>query len=362
VLVPLEDEPVPDELPEPFDPDEVELPLPEPEPDELPVPDPELEPELDPENEPDPEPEEPPLDDAAPEDPLPPVGMVVALPLHPALAPPYAHAHPMHTARAEPRIPILLPRKPNNDGPERTSRSRSVGVSISFCRRAVFRWPHHTWRMELALLTLVAVCWAVLGAGATSSFALWIGRPGRSPELESSWERYAWSKRFRFLPATGQWPHARAPRIEARVDDIDMVIEACTMTIRGASRPCTRVWALAPAFRPARVAVSSDPRLLQGPWVHELEAVRLGDEFFDRDLSVRSSSGDAAVRLLPPPLRRSLMGLLSSTVGLAVVLKVEEGEVSLIWLGEETRPAMLDEACAVVVDACRATAGSAAYR
>jgi hypothetical protein len=216
--------------------------------------------------------------------------------------------------------------------------------------------------MELALLTLVAVCWAVLGAGATSSFALWMGRPGRSPELEALWQRYAWSKRFRFLPATGQWPHARAPRIEARVDDVDVVIEACTMTIRGASRPCTRVWALAPAPRPARVAVSSDPRLLQGPWVHELEAVRLGDEFFDRDLSVRSSSGDAAVRLLAPPLRRSLQGLLSSTIGLALVLKVEEGEVSLTWLGEETRPAMLDEACAVVVDACRATAGPAAYR
>jgi hypothetical protein len=216
--------------------------------------------------------------------------------------------------------------------------------------------------MELALLTLVAACWAVLGAGATSSFALWMGRPGRSRELESSWERYAWSKRFRFLPATGQWPHARAPRIEARVDDVDMVIEACTLTIRSASRPCTRVWALAPTARPARVVVSSDPRLLQGPWVHDLEAVRLGDDFFDRDLSVRSSSGDAAIRLLPPPLRRSLMGLLSSTVGLAIVLKVEEGEVSLTWLGEETRPAMLDEACAVVVDACRATAGSVAYR
>jgi hypothetical protein len=216
--------------------------------------------------------------------------------------------------------------------------------------------------MELALLTLVAVCWAVLGTGAASSLALWMGRGGRSRDLESAWERYAWSKRFRFLPATGQWPHARAPRIEARVDDLDVVIEPCTMTIRGSSRPCTRVWALAPVPHFARLAVSSDPKLLQGPWLHDLETVRLGDAFFDRDLAVRSSSGDAAVRLLPPPVRRSLQGLLSSTYGLAVVLKVEEGEVSLTWLGEETSPAMLDEACAVVVDACRATAGSAAYR
>jgi len=113
--------------------------------------------------------------------------------------------------------------------------------------------------MELALLTLVAVCWAVLGTGASSSVALWMGRGSRSRDLESSWQRYAWSKRFRFLPATGQWPHARAPRIEARVDDIDIVIEACTMTIRGSSRPCTRVWALAPLPCPARVVVSSHP-------------------------------------------------------------------------------------------------------
>src|SRR5579871_4331296 len=54
--------------------------------------------------------------------------------------------------------------------------------------------------VELALLTLVAACWAVLGAGATSSLALWIGRGSRSPDLECLWQRYAWSKRFRFLP------------------------------------------------------------------------------------------------------------------------------------------------------------------
>jgi hypothetical protein len=206
--------------------------------------------------------------------------------------------------------------------------------------------------MELALLTLVAVCWAVLGTGATSSLTLWMGRGSRSRDIERSWRRYAWSKRFRFLPATGQWPHARAPRIEARIDDIDVVIEACTMTIRGSSRPCTRVWALAPLPPLARVVVSSHPMLLQGPWVHELEAVRLGDGSFDRDLAVRSSSGDSAIRLLAPPLRRSLRKLLTSMCGMAVVMKLEEGEVSLTWLGEETRHAVLDEACALVVDTC----------
>jgi len=96
--------------------------------------------------------------------------------------------------------------------------------------------------------------------------------------------------------------------------------------------------------------------------VHELEAVHVGDGQFDRDLAVRSSSGDAVVKQLAPPLLRSLRGLLSSTCGLAVVMKLEEGEVSLTWLGEETCHALLDEACAVVVNACRASAGSEAYR
>jgi hypothetical protein len=217
--------------------------------------------------------------------------------------------------------------------------------------------------MELALLTFIAVCWAVLGTGAITSLVAWVSRGGeRSGDLDASWQRYAWSKSFRFLPATGQWPHARSPRVEGRVDDIDVVIEACTMTIRGSSRPCTRVWARAPLPNPARVVVSSDPKLLQGPGVHELQAVRMGDPFFDQALAVRTSSGEAAYRLLPPALRRALQGLLSSTHRLAIVLKVEEGEVSLTWLGEETRPAMLDEACAVVVSACCAGAASAAYR
>jgi hypothetical protein len=217
--------------------------------------------------------------------------------------------------------------------------------------------------MELALLTFIAVCWAVLGTGAITSFIVWSTRGGeRSGDLDASWQRYAWSKRFRFQPATGQWPHARAPRIEGKVDDVDIVIEACRMTIRGSSRPCTRVWARAPVPYPARVVVSSDAKLVQGPGVHELEVVRLGDPFFDHALAVRTSSGDAAYRLLPPPLRRALQGLLSSTYRLALVLKVEEGEVSLTWLGEETRPAMLDEACTVVVRACSASTASAAYR
>jgi hypothetical protein len=217
--------------------------------------------------------------------------------------------------------------------------------------------------MELALLTFVALCWAVLGTGAITSIVASLSRHGaRSRELDLCWQRYASSKRFRFLPASGQWPRARSPRIEGRVDDIDIVIEACTMTIRGSSRPCTRVWARAPLPSRARVVVSSDPKLLQGPGVHELESIKVGDPFFDHALCVRTSSGDAACRLLPPPLRRALQGLLSSTYRLGMVLKLEEGEVSLTWLGEETRPAMLDEVCAVVVNACCAGAASAAYR
>jgi hypothetical protein len=217
--------------------------------------------------------------------------------------------------------------------------------------------------MELALLTFLAVCWAVLGTGAITSFVVWTARGARrgERELDEAWKSYACSKQYRFRPASGQWPHARAPRIEGRVDDIDVVIEACTMTIRGSPHPCTRVWGRATVPHPSRIVVSSDPKLLQGPGVHELEPVALGDPFFDHALAVRTSSGDAACRLLPPPLRRSLQGLLSSTYRLAMVLKFEEGEVSLTWLGEETRPAMLDEACAVVARAC-APAGSAAYR
>jgi hypothetical protein len=215
--------------------------------------------------------------------------------------------------------------------------------------------------MELALLTFLAVCWGVLGTGAITTIVAWSSREGRSGELDAAWKSYAWSKRFRFLPASGQWPNARSPRIEGRVDDIDVVIEACTMTIKGSPRPCTRVWGRAAVPHPARVVVSSDPRLVQGPGVHELERVALGDPFFDHALAVRTSSGDAACRLLPTSLRRSLQGLLSSTYRLSMVLKLEEGEVSLTWLGEETRPAMLDEACAVVARAC-APGGSAAYR
>jgi hypothetical protein len=217
--------------------------------------------------------------------------------------------------------------------------------------------------MELALLTFLAACWAVLGTGAITSLAAWTSRgAARSRDLDAAWERYAWSKRFRFRPASGQWPHARAPRIEGRVEDVELVIEACSMTIRGSPRPCTRVWARAAVPVPARVIVSSDAKLVQGPGAHDLEPMRMGDAFFDAALSVRASSADAACRLLPPRVRRDLQGLLTAAYRPALVLQVDDGEVSLTWLGEETRPAMLDEACGVVARACAAAAGGAAYR
>lgn len=216
--------------------------------------------------------------------------------------------------------------------------------------------------MEIALLAFLAVCWAALGTGAITSLVFWSSRGARCRDLENLWERYAWSKKFRFRPATGERPHARSPRIEGRVEDVDLVIEACTLTVGGSPRPCTRVWANTAAPVPARVVVSSDPRLVQGPWVHGLEPMTMGDAFFDHALSVRASNGDAACRLLRPALRRSLQGLLTSTFNMGVVLQVLDGEVSLTWLGEETHPSTLDEACAVVARACAAPVGHDAYR
>lgn len=216
--------------------------------------------------------------------------------------------------------------------------------------------------MELALLTFLAACWAVLGTGAITSFVAWTSRGGRSRDLDEAWQRYAFSKRYRFCPATGDMPHARSPRVEGRVEDVDLTIEACSMTIRGLPRPCTRVWGRAAVPGPARVLVSSDAKLVQGPGVHDLEPMTLGDAFFDHALAVRASSGDAACRLLGPGLRRALQGLLSSSYKLAVVLQLDDGEISLTWLGEETRPSMLDEACAVVARACMARLGDEAYR
>jgi hypothetical protein len=217
--------------------------------------------------------------------------------------------------------------------------------------------------MEVVLLTFVAACWAVLGTGAITSFVAWSSTGGAGKaELDEAWQRYAWSKRFRFRPASGEWPRARSPRIEGRVEDVDVVIEACTITVRGAPRPCTRIWARSPTAYPARVVVSSDPRLVQGPGVHELERVRMDDPFFDHSLSVRASSGEAASRWLSPRVRRDLQALLSTGYKPAVSLQVDGGEVSLIVLGEETRPATLDEACGVVARACASAERSAAYR
>jgi hypothetical protein len=218
--------------------------------------------------------------------------------------------------------------------------------------------------METLLLAAVAVCWGLLGMGAITSVVARAAalKAVRSRDLEQAWEHYAWSKHFRFRPAVGRWPHARSPRVEARVGDCDLVIEACSLTIKGKPLPCTRVWAHAAVPVPARVVVSSDARLVQGPGVHELQPMRLGDPWFDRALSVRASSADAACRVLPPVVRRDLQRLLSAAYRLALVLQVDDGEVSLTWLGEETSPSMLDEACAVVARAWSAPASAEAYR
>jgi hypothetical protein len=218
--------------------------------------------------------------------------------------------------------------------------------------------------MAALLLVAIAVCWAVLGTAAITSVIARAatGKGVRSRDLEQAWEHYASSKHYRFRPAVGQWPHARSPRVEGRVGDCDLVIEACSLTIKGTPRPCTRVWAHAALPVPARVVVSSDARLVQGPGVHQLEPMRIGDPWFDHALSVRASSADAACRILPPVVRRDLQRLLTAAYKLALVLQVDESEVSLTWLGEETSPSMLDEACAVVVRACSATTGAASYR
>ncbi len=217
--------------------------------------------------------------------------------------------------------------------------------------------------MDLVLLTFIAACWAVIGTGAVTSVVAWsAGRGARSGELERAWAAYAAGKRFRFQPAAGDWPHVRSPRIEGRVDDVEVVIETCSMTIRGAPRPCTRIWARTPFAQPARVVVASDPRLVQGPRVHGLPSVRVLDAAFDDALTVLASSPQAAGRLLSPDLRRAVQGLLSSSYRLRLVLQVDDGDVSLTWLGEEVRPAMLDEACGVVACACGSAAAGAAYR
>jgi hypothetical protein len=216
--------------------------------------------------------------------------------------------------------------------------------------------------MELALLAFVATCWALLGTGAITSLIAARSSGGRCRDLDAAWQSYAWSKRFRFCPSRGDRPHARSPRIEGRVDDVEVTIEACSMTIRGSSQPCTRVWGRAAVPCPARVLVSSEPKLVQGPGVQDLEPMTLGDAFFDHALAVRASSGDAAFRLLGPGLRRALQGLLSSSYKLALVLQLDDGEISLTWLGEETSPSMLDEACSVVARACTAPVGAEAYR
>jgi hypothetical protein len=218
--------------------------------------------------------------------------------------------------------------------------------------------------VELLVLVVVALCWSLLGTGVIMRvLARGAARKGsRSRDLEQAWQHYASSKHYRFRPAQGHWPHARSPRVEGRVGDCDLVIEACSLTIKGTPHACTRVWAPAALPVPARVVVSSDARLLQGPGVHDLEAMRLGDPWFDHALSVRASSADAACRILPPLLRRDLQRLLGAAYKLALVLQVDESEVSLTWLGEETRPSMLDEACAVVVRAAAAPTGADAYR
>ena len=233
--------------------------------------------------------------------------------------------------------------------------------------------------MEAALLTFVAACWALLGTSAITGLVSLVGhRSGdagiagaRRRDLDRAWESYAWSKRFRFRPAIGDWPRARAPRIQGRVGDLDLVIEAVTMRIRGSPRACTRIWARPAVPTPARVVVASETRLVQGPRVHDLDVVRLGDPCFDSALSVRASTAEEARRFLRPDLRRALQGLLSASYRLALVLQKTgngagngsdgDDEVSLTWLGEETRPAMLNEACAVVVRACETEAGDA-YR
>ncbi len=211
--------------------------------------------------------------------------------------------------------------------------------------------------MELALLAFLAGCWALLGTGAITSLVAMASRGSRSRNLDEAWRQYAWSKKFRFLPASGEHPHARSPRVEGHVGDVELVIEACSLTVRGVPRACTRVWGHADSPLPARVIASSDPRLVQGPGAHQLEPLALGDPFFDQAFQVRASHGDAACRLLPAELRRALQGLLSSSYKLALVLQVDEGEVSLTWLGEETCPSTLDEACSVVARACAAHAG-----
>jgi hypothetical protein len=125
VLEPLDEEVVPDDPPEPLD-DDVELPLE----------DPELVEEPDPDDEvlvPDRDPDDPPLDDPLF------VNTGDGPPLHPVSPPTLKHTHATHTATAEPRIAVLLPRKWGHDGPGRAAGSRSMDVSISFCDTAVFR-------------------------------------------------------------------------------------------------------------------------------------------------------------------------------------------------------------------------------
>lgn len=89
---------------------------------------------------------------------------------------------------------------------------------------------------------------------------------------------------------------------------------------------------------------------------------RTGDPYFDQEFVLRAIGGERVGALLDANARRDLLRFASSASAASVALEYLDGEVRLVWDGEEQAAWVLDEARALVSRLSGAAPAGGPYR
>ena len=213
--------------------------------------------------------------------------------------------------------------------------------------------------LEVPLLLLLGLSGMFLVGGMAASAAF---AETRFDDLEACWESYAASRRLGFERSTGRWPNWKSPVAQGRIKDVEVAVDAFRRGAKDDPRACTRVIGRALSPVEARIAASSSHLLAPGPELAILPRARTHDSTFDAAFALRASDAEQVAVVLSSEVRGAMFSFLAATLGEGTLLEYEDGEVTLLWLGAETSPIVLDRAVEVVVAVCRTMPLKRGYR
>lgn len=213
--------------------------------------------------------------------------------------------------------------------------------------------------VELPVVLFAAVVSTLVLAGVAGGLAF---HQHARASLERAWAAWARRHGLVYVAPTGEWPNRAPPRITGRVGGCPLHVELVGARNADGTRYHTRVRARAIDPLPVALSASRHGRIAPPAALGDGMPSRTGDPYFDQEFVLRAIDGERVGALLDANARRDLLRFASSASAASVALEYLDGEVRLVWDGEEQAAWVLDEARALVSRLSGAAPAGGPYR